>query len=44
MVSGTILHYEILDKLGEARLHIRFGARGGGSVRRSPTKRERDLK
>ncbi len=24
MISDTILHYEILEKLGEAHLHLRF--------------------
>ncbi len=37
MISGTILHYEILERLGEARLlPISSGFGGqGGPVRRS---------
>ncbi len=34
MIGETILHYKILEKLGEARLHFRFVGQGG-PVRRS---------
>ena len=29
MIGKTISHYKILKKLGEARLHFRFGGQGG---------------
>jgi hypothetical protein len=34
MIGETVSHYKILEKLGEARLHIRFVGQGG-LVRRS---------
>jgi len=33
MIGETILHYKIIEKLGEACLHLSFGRQGGFTLR-----------